>query len=120
MKFNNKKINEVIKVVRQCCNLVLSYTKAKEPLSIGPFSEDNVLRVASKVMLNVYKNNIFENSKDGIYLSKLYNKYFRIDRKQALNMNNKYKYPRIIALRTAEISGSGKYTSNVISLSFPI
>lgn len=118
--FNNKKINEVIKVVRQCCNLVLSYTKAKEPLSIGPFSEDNVLRVASKVMINVYKNNIFENSKDGIYLSKLYNKYFRIDRKQALNMNNKYKYPRIIALRTAEISGSGKYTSNVISLSFPI
>lgn len=117
---NNKKIGEVIKVIRQCCNLVLSYTKAKEPLTIGPFNEDNVLRVASKVMINIYKNNIYENTKDGIYISKIYNKYYRMDKRQALNMNNKYKYSRIIGLRTAEISTSGKYTSNIISLSFPI
>jgi len=126
--FNNKKIQEVFKVVKQCCKImstlpatysILTEETVKRPVVIGNFNEDKFLKVAGKIMLNVYKNSIYMNVKDGVYLNRITNEYYKIDRKQAINPNLKVDYPRIISLRDAQI-GTGKTVNNIISLSFPI
>ena len=113
---NNKKINEVIKVVRQCCMLLsnqLNYS-----ITIGPFSENNVLKVAKKFLENVYSDHIYEFS-SGKYLHRDTQKYFILDKRQGLNRNVPNS-KKLIGLRVAEIASGNKLTSNIISLSFPL
>lgn len=114
---NNKKIQELIKVVRQCCVILSGYTKSDIP--IGPFNEEKFLSLITRTLIKSYKDGIYEITKPGVYMSKESGTYFRIDKGQALNYGSVPSYDKILGLRTAEIS-SGKTTSNIISLSFPI
>ncbi len=115
---NNKKIQEVIRVIRQCC-LILSNNFDKR-IDMGPFNEDLVLKVATPIMVSVYKKNIFTKTKDYVYLDSENNKYFRTDPKNMITRTGISNARQIIALQTAEIAGSGKGSNNIISLFYPL
>ena len=58
--------------------------------------------------------------KDGVYINKKNKVYYKMDNQQKLNPSLKYQSKKIIGLITREIVLGGKYSNNIISLSFPI
>jgi hypothetical protein len=127
---NNKKIQEVIKVVRKCCgnvlnlpnDMLLSLRNPEEidkPINAGIFNEDNFLNIANKVLIKSYKSSIFTLVKDGVYIDNETKDYYKLDKRQSFNPKGKTNYSRIIGIRTAQI-GTGKKSKNIISLFYPI
>lgn len=115
---NNKKIQEVLKVIKQCCEKISNDNDVIIP--IGTFNEDIFLKLASKVLTKSYGDNIYDMVKDGVYINKKNKVYYKMDNQQKLNPSLKYQSKKIIGLITREIVLGGKYSNNIISLSFPI
>jgi HrpA-like RNA helicase len=115
---NNKKMKELFKIVKKCCEDISRIYNVV--VQIGPFDEDKVLSVAKPLLITSYGDNTFELAKDGVYFSKKTKVYYKFDNQQKLNPSYKKLYPKILALSTREIVTSGNYSSNIISLSFPL
>jgi HrpA-like RNA helicase len=115
---NNKKAQEVIKLVRHTCK-VLAQEYGKN-ITVGPFNERKVFRVAEPYLRSAYYGFTFKLVSGSQYANEETGEYFRLDKKQSVNI--KYAdYPRkLIAFRTAEIAGAGKKSVNVISLFVPV
>jgi hypothetical protein len=115
---NNKKMKELLKVIKKCCEDVSRIENTI--VAIGPFNEDNVLKIVKKLLENSYGDNRFDWIKSGVYYSKINKTYYKLDTQQALNPNSKSQHSSILALNTREIVSSGSFSNNIISLSFPI
>jgi len=115
---NFKKMKELIKIVKKCCDDISGITDTI--LQMGPFNPDNVLKVAKDLIIKSYEDNTFELIKDDVYFSKKNKTYYRLDKQQSLNPSVKKLAPKVLALNTREIVSSGSYSNNIISLSFPV
>jgi HrpA-like RNA helicase len=115
---NNKKMKELFKVVKKCCEDISKIYGVV--VQIGPFDEDTVLRVAKPLLINSYGDNTFELAKDGVYFSRKNKTYYKLDNQAKLNPGYKELPNKILALSTREIVTSSGFSSNIISLSFPI
>jgi HrpA-like RNA helicase len=114
---NNKKMQEVVKIVRQCCTYIAK--NFGQEIVLGPFNERKVYLLSESLIQYAYYNFIFTHSGSGNYYNAKTKEYFRLDRRQGVNITDKETPMKIVALRTAEISGAGKKSSNVISLFIP-
>ena len=114
---NNKKVQELFKIVRQCCKiLAIDYGK---DINIGPFNPKKVFKYVEPFLIKSYDNFIFKNTSGNQYINQKNKEYFKLDRRQAVNITNNYNPSKLIALRTAEIAGTDGRSSNVISLYVP-
>jgi len=114
---NNKKIQELIKVVGHTAKTIARlYGK---DFVVGPFNERKVFRVADKYIKEAYYNFIFKNVKDSMYVNEVTGEYFRLDKKQSVNITYRENPRRIIGFRTMENIAGGKKSSNTISLFVP-
>jgi hypothetical protein len=83
---------------------------------IGPFNERKVFRVAEPYIKESYYKFIFKNVKDATYVNESTGEYFRLDKRQSVNIKYRQYPERIIGFRTLENLTAGKKSSNTISL----
>jgi ATP-dependent helicase HrpA len=111
---NNKKVQELFKIVRKCCIDIARLFDSE--IVLGPFNERKLFNLINPIIKDTYYDFIFTHTKDGLYINPKTKEYYKLDHRQAVNITNKENPSKIIALRTAEISGAGKKSSNMISL----
>jgi len=115
--FNNKKIQELFKVVKQCVQLVGKYFGRDIP--IGPFNERKAFRLAEPFIADGYYNYVFKHMSGNTYFNKKSNQYYIIDHRQTINITSRDTPKMIVALRLAEIASSGDKSMKTISLYIP-
>jgi HrpA-like RNA helicase len=111
---NNKKIQELIKVVKHTAKVIA--TLYGKDFAVGPFNERKAFRVAEPYIKDAYYKFIFKNAKDANYINESTGEYFRLDKRQSVNIKYKQYPEKIIGFRTLENLTSGKKSSNTISL----
>jgi HrpA-like RNA helicase len=114
---NNKKIKELFKIMKKSCEDISRLYNVV--VQIGPFDEDAVLRVAKPLLITSYGDNTYELADNDTYFNRKTKLFYKFDGQQKLNPNYKGVIPKIMALSTREIV-TNNYSSNTISLSFPI
>ena len=111
---NNKKIQELIKVVKHTAKVIA--TLYGKNFIVGPFNERKVFRVAEPYIKDAYYKFIFKNVKDSTYVNESTGEYFRLDKRQSVNIKYRQYPEKIIGFRTLENLTAGKKSSNTISL----
>jgi HrpA-like RNA helicase len=105
---NNKKLSEIFSVVKQC---VSQLRRADYEVELGFFSEKNVLDVATPILENVFKNNLFMyQAKSKSYYNAESKEYYKVNTRAVLNptLSMKNRYPmKIVALSTTELPNKG-------------
>ena len=118
---NNKKIMEVLNVVRQ---VTVALAKMGHTMELGTFSIPSVLAVLTPILQIVYSDQIYtrqgRSASDTMYVNGKGNAVYRIDMRNTLT--SKPSTPRqILALLTAEIqTRRGGTPSRFISLYHPL
>jgi HrpA-like RNA helicase len=119
---NNKKVTELFNIVKQCC---ISLSRLGYEVDLGTFSEKNVIDLATPILEEVYKNNIFfyqANNKS--YFNPETKEYYKLNFKNSLTPQKPafMKFaPKIVGLSLAELPNkSGGPPTRLISLSQPV
>lgn len=100
---NNKKIHELLTIVRQSSKTISNMNYS---LEIGPFTTNGVMTAARPFLLAVYSDTIMSHIRSTMYSSLTTSEEYKLDTRDAVNELAENPPIGIIAIRTAEIETS--------------